>query len=218
MPKILQIETRAKNRNQNDIKYYIEGQKLHNSPYYNRVLFGNLIDLAHEPATYHLLKNGIDSKYCGWVFQVGHHNEEWTINKDAYFYAGAIEAHKKFQLITDINYCINGEIIKFNNFMKMHGEYFKIHPTHCMERTDIVGVTFREILWMLDNGYSYRVSERNHLETVFEPPFRRKGCVKIINYDPRFWSPNKWTEQVINRLLEVQENVNIQRNNMKINN
>jgi hypothetical protein len=95
--------------------------------------------------------------------------------------------------------------------MEQNGAFFFLNPEASMYRTERIGVTFCEILWMLDHHYHYRISTQNPLETVFEPSSRTPNTTTMVDYFPNSWTPANWQTSVINRLSQVMQHINEER-------
>lgn len=110
-------------------------------------------------------QNGIDSPFYGCVLCTlsgaidrSQDGNDWQPYKNKAFWAGAMDAHRHFYLITDIAWYYN-----------------KGNPDPFLG-------TCREILWLLDNGYAAHADPAYPKYTLFTP-LETPGILSILKYD-----------------------------------
>jgi len=107
-------------------------------------------------------RKGVNSVYHHCVLyperrQVGAVREEWTYEKNQAFWAGAIDANREFILVTPIEHYAGS-----------------------------LGFAVKEMLWLVDNGYTFAPEEANLNRTRAIPPhflFRARIEKNINLYD-----------------------------------
>ncbi len=130
------------------------------------IYFGSLTELRLKGKIDDVHAKGDRSIWFGQVLATGPNalwrefdGNRWTLDKNKAFWAGAIKERRRFMLLTDIRF-----------YQKRDGSI------------DIGKGTCKELLWLLDCGYSFSPDRDDPTFTHVYPPLRLRENVKICHY------------------------------------